>query len=329
MVIKIHVEKRHIPVQLYNLTGGHKMGSLLSLKCRKLVIRQGFEGSLEGPQSASLRIDNHTVVKVSQLGKRFVEISSDIETTINDLFLNFQEFEKFLMLFDGRFFEIEELDVYGENGDAIENSAEVLKEMQKKRLKCFNSNRIFVYPKLKLSSFGKVVSEGIYKEWLKLVDDIELAHNMYLYAISDNGMTSDINFAFLVELAEPYAELIKDRKGIFYSTNMDKRATLAECLESLMLTYGGDIYQRELNNKWSSFIQTSKNSRVKIMHIKKNQGNFYDRNHCVFYSMKLHLLYRRILLELIGVPYDCYRDKLQAAVKLVDARLDDIDRKNT
>ena len=52
--------------------------------------------------------------------------------------------------------------------------------------------------------------------------------------------------------------------------------------------------------------------------IKKNQPRHFSGKDCVRYSMKFSLLYRRILLDLLDVPYEAYIARLRHAVQVID-----------
>lgn len=56
------------------------------------------------------------------------------------------------------------------------------------------------------------------------------------------------------------------------------------------------------------------------MHIKRNREReaIVDGRECVYYLMKLSLLYRVLLLNLLGTPEDDYDLRLKAATETVD-----------
>lgn len=56
------------------------------------------------------------------------------------------------------------------------------------------------------------------------------------------------------------------------------------------------------------------------MHIKANQpkGNYLDGIESVFYLQKLSLMYRAILLDLLGVPANLYEDCLKRRTETLD-----------
>ena len=62
--------------------------------------------------------------------------------------------------------------------------------------------------------FSDVLTTDLYKQWSSLIDDLDIVYQVFLYVLSDNKMTADLNFAFLAELAEPFTELVKERTAI-------------------------------------------------------------------------------------------------------------------
>ena len=52
-------------------------------------------------------------------------------------------------------------------------------------------------------------------------------------------------------------------------------------------------------------------SRVKIMHIKREQrGVYFDGKESVLYAAKMSLVYRRIMFEVLGIDEEVYKEKL-------------------
>lgn len=65
---------------------------------------------------------------------------------------------------------------------------------------------------------------------------------MYLYSLSNNGVTVDVKCAFLIELAEPLIEIVKEHTNFFSSLQPGPRgASLKNCLDALITKYGFDI----------------------------------------------------------------------------------------
>ena len=90
------------------------------------------------------------------------------------------------------------------------------------------------------------------------------------------------------------------------------------CIDNLIVLYGADIFAKELEYNYTLFLERAVKSRVRIMHIKKNQENFFDERECIKYSLKFSLLYRKILLSLIGISEQQYKANVQNATKKID-----------
>ena len=288
----------------------------LQFKGNKLSVIQGLKnGFLSGPFQTEFKLYNGVVVSISQMTKRWIEFTSDSPMTSDEFIFIFQGVEKLLMLFDGKFCTIEKLIVSNNN----EETVDVLSEYNKIRLNYFSSKNLYQYSWLKIISFQEILTNDLYKRWLSLIRDLDIAFQVFLYALSDNKMTADLNFAFLVELAEPFVELLKERT--YYCQTLipgERGTTLKMCVDNLIVLYGGDIFAKELEDDYTLFLERVVKSRVRIMHIKKNQKDFFDGKECIKYSLKFSLLYRRILLSLLGVPYQEYKENIKSASKKID-----------
>ncbi len=134
-------------------------------------------------------------------------------------------------------------------------------------------------------------------------------------------MPVDLNLAFLVELAEPMVEIVNHKKDRFPSLQPGSRGTsLKQCLNALINAYGLQIFSDEVANDYDGLLRRLVASRVRIMHIKRNQEGkaIVDGRECVFYLMKLSLLYRVILLDLLDIPGDVYSQRLKDATEMID-----------
>ena len=232
-----------------------------------------------------------------------------------DLFYSFQPLEKLLMLFDGRFYPISDIK---SNNDSLDDE-HFKNKILSSRLRYFNSADICQYPVLKLIQFQDMLNEDIYTQWTELLDEMDIMYQSYLYSLSDNSMPRDINNAFIAEAAEPFVELVKDKTYYCKSLSPGERGTtLKMCIDSLITHFGEDIFSNELNNDYDKFLTKAVKSRVRIMHIKRFQDNHFDGEDCIRYLWKFSLLYRRILLEILGIPYQQYCSQLKTAVNTID-----------
>lgn len=288
----------------------------LQFKCTKLSVVQGLEnGILGGPFQTQFEMDDGIVASITQLDKREIELTSNVPMMCEELIFIFQNIEKLLMLFDGRFYTIEKLTISNENSETVD----ILNNYNKTRLNCLSSKDFCHYSWLKLVPFQDVLTNNLYKNWQDLIDDLDIAFKVFLYALSDNKMTVDLNFAFLAELAEPFVELLKDRTYYCQSLNPGERGTsLRTCIDNLIVLYGSDIFQKELKDNYSLFLERVVKSRVRIMHIKKNQKDYFDGEECLRYSLKFSLIYRKILLSMLCIPYGKYKEQIQIATQNID-----------
>lgn len=150
---------------------------------------------------------------------------------------------------------------------------------------------------------------------------------MYLYAMGDTKITVDVKCAFLIELSETLVEVLKAYTNSFQKLKPGNGTSLKACVKALIEEYGKDIFEREMEANEKEFLSTVINSRVRIMHIKRNQKiKYFDGNESVLYILKLGLLYRRILLEILGVEKQVYVDKLRKCVSRLNRWNDTLDK---
>lgn len=188
------------------------------------------------------------------------------------------------------------------------------------RLSYFSSADFCSYSVDKLLEFDTTLAAELFDKWEKLLDELDVVHQMYLYSLSNSGITVDVKCAFLIELAEPLVEIVKGHTNYFSTLIPGARGTtLKSCLDALITKYGVDIFEKELSNNSEQFLSAMVNSRVRIMHIKREQrGIYFNGNESVLYTLKMSLLYRRIIFEVLGISEINYRDNLLKCVSRLD-----------
>lgn len=148
------------------------------------------------------------------------------------------------------------------------------------------------------------------------------SYSMVMFArkVSDSKMPIDAKCAFLIELAEPLVEIVKAHTHFYSSLNPGERGTsLKMCVDALISKYGTDIFAMEITSKYDKFLQTIVNSRVRIMHIKRQQkGLFLNGPESVLYAQKMALLYRKILFEILDIDEDTYKENMQSLIDSLD-----------
>ncbi|MDE7170289.1 MAG: hypothetical protein K2O11_00195 [Oscillospiraceae bacterium] len=259
-------------------------------------------------------------IKIEQCGIRTIIISSDTDIPVFDLNAVLTRIERFLMLLDGTFVPLGELRF--SKSETVNESilSSYARNLEKQRLSYFSSADFCGYKINKLLSFNSILTTELFVKWEELLTELDVVHQMYLYSLSNNGVTVDVKCAFLIELAEPLVEIVKAHTNFFSSLKPGERGTtLKNCLDALITKYGVDIFKSELSNDYEKFLSATVNSRVRIMHIKREQrGVYFDGKESILYILKMSLLYRRILFEMLNIDEAAYKDNLLRCVSRLD-----------
>lgn len=283
---------------------------------------------LGGPHVAEFETrDNKFFIKIEQCGYRKISIKASEETSVFELYGVFTKIERLLMIFDGQFLNLENLEFTDSSDTEKSMLKSVGNNLMHQRLSYFKSSDLVSYKVDKLLEFEEVLNSDLYDKWEQLLEELDIAHQMYLYAMGDTKITVDVKCAFLIELSETLAEVLKAYTNSFQKLKPGNGTSLKACVKALIEEYGKDIFEREMEANEKEFLSTVINSRVRIMHIKRNQKiKYFDGNESVLYILKLGLLYRRILLETLGVEKQVYVDKLRKCVSRLNRWNDTLDK---
>ena len=283
---------------------------------------------LGGPHVAEFETrDNKFFIKIEQCGYRKISIKALEETSVFELYGVFTKIERLLMIFDGQFLNLENLEFTDSSDTEKSMLKSVGNNLMHQRLSYFKSSDLVSYKVDKLLEFEEVLNSDLYDKWEHLLEELDIAHQMYLYAMGDTKITVDVKCAFLIELSETLAEVLKAYTNSFQKLKPGNGTSLKACVKALIEEYGKDIFEREMEANEKEFLSTVINSRVRIMHIKRNQKiKYFDGNESVLYILKLSLLYRRILLETLGVEKQVYVDKLRKCVSRLNRWNDTLDK---
>ena len=283
---------------------------------------------LGGPYVAEFETsDNKFFIKVEQFGYRKISIKASEDTSVFELYRVFTKIERLLMIFDGQFLNLENLEFTDSSDTEKSMLKSVGNNLMHQRLSYFKSSDLVSYKVDKLLEFEEVLNSDLYDKWEQLIEELDIAHQMYLYAMGDTKITVDVKCAFLIELAETLVEVLKVYTNSFQKLKPGNGTSLKACVKALIEEYGKDIFEREMEANEKEFLSTVINSRVRIMHIKRNQKiKYFDGNESVLYILKLSLLYRRILLEILGVEKQVYVDKLRKCVSRLNRWNDTLDK---
>lgn len=285
--------------------------------CKKLKVMQRIEnGVFGGPirKEFVAKYNNYDIsITIEQSGIRNIILDSNKAMNTSSMGDCYTSVETILMLFDGRFYPIKSAEFLDEDDRIIDS------DLFNNRLKCYTSKDYCKNGFLKLVLFSDVLNDDLLAKWKTLIDEMDIVYKVFLYSISDSNMTSDINFAFLIELAEPFVELVKKKTCFCKSLSPSERTTtLKMCIDSLITIYGIDIFKNEMKTNFNEFLDKTVSSRVRIMHIKNDKKDYFNGFECVKYSMKFALLYRKILLCLLGVNNQIYDNNLKIAIDKID-----------
>lgn len=283
---------------------------------------------LGGPHVAEFETrDNKFFRKIEQCGYRKISIKALEETSVFELYGVFTKIERLLMIFDGQFLNLENLEFTDSSDTEKSMLKSVGNNLMHQRLSYFKSSDLVSYKVDKLLEFEEVLNSDLYDKWEHLLEELDIAHQMYLYAMGDTKITVDVKCAFLIELSETLVEVLKAYTNSFQKLKPGNGTSLRACVKALIEEYGKDIFEREMEANEKEFLSTVINSRVRIMHIKRNQKiKYFDGNESVLYILKLSLLYRRILLEILGVEKQVYVDKLRKCVSRLNRWNDTLDK---
>lgn len=293
-------------------------------------------GVLAGPHTVSLQLkapvlahagsveaDVEFGVRVEQGPKREIAVESGVPVYWSSLLKPLYELERLLMVFDGSFLPLKDLQYICPDDPALATEADcaiVRRQALSQRLNYFTPSKLAKCQK-DLVDFWDVLTPEMCEQWRALLEELDIANQVYLYVLSENGMPIDLLLAFLVELAEPMIEIVNKERGLFPSLAPGEgRTTLKQCVNALINTYGRVIFQQEIESDYGGLLHKLVKSRVRIMHIKLHQGEntFFDGEQSWCYSSKVSLLYRVILLDLLGIPESSYAQRLESAVRALD-----------
>lgn len=291
------------------------------VKCKKLIATfQEDKLMLGGPKNLNFNTGDNITVKIEQLGIRIITVEAEQEESFRELYGIFTKVERLLMLLDGRFIALKELSFKDSAEGTLGHLKSYANNIMRTRLSYYNSADFCSYSLDKLIDFDSVITTELYSLWQELLDELDIAHQMYLYSLSDSKMPIDAKCAFLIELAEPLVEVVKTHTHFYSSLNPGERGTsLKMCVDALISKYGNDIFAKEIDSNYDKFLQTIVNSRVRIMHIKRKQKGLYlNGSESILYAQKMSMLYRIILLEILGIEVEMYKKNMKKLINNLD-----------
>ena len=283
----------------------------------ELIVTQMLEeGILGGPKNKSLYINSKNLTYdidiEQQYGMRKILIcSSNEEDNYKGIYEIYRILITLLMLFDGNFIPIK--NVYMDELDVTEDWIE--------RTLPRNYSADFLQGTGNiLLDYDKVLDEQIFYKWSKLKEKLDIIHNMVLYCLSDVKMPKDVQCAFMVEVFEGLSELIElEKPEIKFFKAKKGESQLQKNIIVFIDNFGKLVFDKEIKCSLDIFAKRLVCSRNRIAHIKREQKESYlvDGEN-VIYLMKLSLLYRVVLLDLLDISEGLYKNRLMARVQYID-----------
>ena len=120
------------------------------------------------------------------------------------------------MLLEGVFIPLSELKLSKSDTADEKQLTSFQNNLIKGRLSYFSSADFCNYKVNKLLEFDTILTAELYSKWEQLLVELDLVHQVYLYFLSNSKITVDVKCAFLIELAEPLIEVVKEHTKFFF-----------------------------------------------------------------------------------------------------------------
>lgn len=291
----------------------------IDIKCNvleaKYCIKNGMLRCVE-PFVFSLTDPAKVQIEIKEMGIRVITLSTDEKVEARKLYAILVKLEKLLQIFDGAFVPLEGIVLHGEEEE--EKYQTFVTQLIAQRLHYFASADIFSVHSDRIINYEDVLSEVLFNTWQKVLDDLGVINQMYLYATSDCGLTNDVKCAFLVELAESLIEII-GKTNVTMQKLPNEKGNLKPCLRTIIKEFGKELFARELQYDLEKILTCLVNTRVNIMHIKINQRTpKLNGREATLYTMKMSYLYRLVILKRLQVGENFYLENLKEKTRLMN-----------
>lgn len=276
------------------------------------ITQQPINGIIGGPKHKGFAVSvNNTAYNISidQQCQREVSISSPAGK-YEDATSIYYSLVTLLMLFDGHFYPV--VNAY--------DGTDITESWNKRALPSYSSADFMLGTGNKLIEFDQILDAQLLKNWCALKKELDLVHNMVLYCLSSVEIPKDMQVAFMTEAFKGVCELIHVRNPNFaLPLNSKNKLELKAAFLAVVDQYGLDIFKEELSRNKEGFAQVLVNSRNRIAHIKSRQNKrVLDGGESVMYLMKLSLMYRIVLFDLLGISKSAYDAALSSRVQTIN-----------
>lgn len=251
-------------------------------------------------------------ISIEQFGERIITVHTVEDASIYDLHHLYFDLKRLIMLMDGQFYPITSV---------TQDGVEITTSIQKKLLPNYFSADFMIGENNRLINFDEVLSETLFSNWCLIQEELDIVHNTALYCLSRVEMPVDMKCAFLIEAFIGVGEIIQSKKSEFVLPKRKSReeSQLGLDLKYIISHYGQEIFRGEYQKDLEGFVQILVNSRNRIAHIKSKQNRkFLNGDESVLYLHKLSLMYRIILLDLLDIPLNRYKERLSNRIETIN-----------
>lgn len=277
-------------------------------------------------------------VEINQARYRTITLTSSKIIKLSEISALLFSLEKLLMLFEGRFFTLIKLNYEGQKENEKEYDLYSTESLNR-RLAYYETDSCHYLFNPEFLNFYDYLSPNIIEKWLELESDLDIVHQVVLYNLSKIKLPCDAKCAYLIQSFESMVELIKKYDSELLcnlppekqeqirklQTEDSRKISIINCIEAVITNFGTEIFSLELNNNQGEFFKILKNTRHRIMHIKRNQqdkhltgdqsiSNQQDKyltgEQSILYLVKISYLYRIILLKILGIDLSLYKHQL-------------------
>jgi hypothetical protein len=281
--------------------------------CKKLTVISLSKGIL-GSGKPKISFDfNGFHIAVTDCGARTTEITSESEVEPKLLRNVFQKVYTLGAIGEGYVYKIEKAAFSDSTTDSPEALERCVKKFMEKEL--FKMESDFFGATLILLPFQCYATSEVLQRWVQLYDELKYPHNAFLYMTHLKGLPIDMRLAYMTECFEPLAQYdarIHDRKIPKNDTRIEWN-TLIDYLHYIFNIYGKMFFRRERKGDYNTMVSKLADNRHRLFHLRKGckKEKRLSKIELAVFSRKLHLLYRHTLLQLLGIDYSLYKDKLR------------------
>lgn len=284
------------------------------------IIQRFNNGMLSSTFKSEFKFEKF-FINIQQAGYRQTVIFHD-DNNVEEIFNLFNSIDRYMQIFDGKFVPIISIETINEKEQVVSGFEEKIKSFLETRLSYFSSQDIYKGVHSKLCEPISYLDEKMLNSWLQLQDELDLIHQSFLYFTCDNHMPIDIRLAHIIENFEPLSEYLSMKDNFYILVEDNGKTILKTHIDAIICMYGNLIFNLEYMKNKNQFLQLLVNSRNRIMHTKRKFNKIYIKGPVnLMYCGKFSLLYRTILLNLLGIKEVDYLPNLQKDLDFYNTHL--------